>query len=378
MTAEVAVTGTGQVRRKLRYMPGLEGLRGFAIIVELIAHLGLFVMSWSHPYLMPGGLTIMSVFFVLSGFFITVLLLQDHDRHGAIDFRRFWWGRARRLFPPLFLVLIAHWLVALYYRRPLGPEWRDNLWALSNTMNYRYAVTGDTALDRAEFVIMWSLSLEVQFYLIWPVLIALLLRFARSLEKIIGVFLVIAAASTAVRTAQFLAWDDWLAVYFRFEGRLDAFCIGGILAFLWYHEKLPVRLIRRLAWPAWILTIISFWVLRIWTGWTYTWGLVLFNVAAFLIVASAADDEFAISRWLSGRFMRLAGRVSYSFYLIHIQVYMWVVFERRYLPMWQQVTLALGGTLVFGTIGYLVAERPFISQRRSRVLGRARPKAAVG
>jgi peptidoglycan/LPS O-acetylase OafA/YrhL len=360
------VGAPGGVRRRLSYLPGLEGIRGFALVAELTAHLGLFVVTAAYRLLMPGALTVMSIFFVLSGFFITVMLLQDHDRFGRIRFWRFWRGRGRRLYPPLLLVLAAHWLIVLHYQRSIGLEWRDDLWALTNTMDYRYAVTGEPALDRAELVILWSIAVEVQFYLLWPFVVAGLVKYAKSLRKIVWTLAIIALGSTIVRTVEYRAWGDWLAVYFRFEGRIDAFAIGSILAFLWYRRKLPLATLRRLAWPCLLVFVASFWLVTLQTKSLYTWGFLAFNLAAFVLVGACLDRSFAITRFFANRFLTLAGRVAYSFYIIHIQVYMWVVLERRYLPMWQQVALALGGTLVFGTLGYLVAERPFVSVRHTR------------
>ncbi len=367
---------TGEpVRRRLPYLPAMEGIRGFTLIVEIFTHLGLLVVTSAYSLLMPGGLVLMSVFFVLSGFFITVLLIQDHDRHGRIRVWRFLKGRGKRLYPPLLLILVVHWLIVFHYGRSIDLEWRDNLWALTNMMDYRYAVTGEPALDRAEMVILWSIGVEVKFYLLWPFLIGALLRFVGDLRRIILVLVGIAVASSAVRILQHRAWDDWLAIYFRFEGRLDAFAIGAILGFLWYHDRIPMRLIRRLAWPCWVLFIGALWLVNLRTTHLHSWGMVAFNLAAFVVIAACLDPEFRVSKWLSNRVLVLAGRTSFSFYLIHIQVYMWVVLERRYLPMWQQVAIALGGTLVFGTLGYLLVERPFLSPHRRRLGGDAgRPR----
>ncbi|MBS1847271.1 MAG: acyltransferase [Actinobacteria bacterium] len=354
---------SGTVRRRLPYLPAMEGVRGFALISEIVLHLGVFVVLSASKFLIPGAGIVMSIFFVLSGFFITVLLLQDHDRHGHIRFWQFWRARGRRVYPPMLLVLAVHWLIILYYHRSIGLEWRDDLWILTNTMDYRYAVTGQPLVSRAEMVILWSVSVEITFYLLWPFVVTGLLRYVKKLHRIVWVLVAIAVASTVIRVLEYRAWGDWLAVYFRFEGRLDAFAIGAILGFLWFHDRLPMRLIKCLAWPCWLAFIACFWLVRFQNGALNSWGYLVFNIASFVIIAACLDQGFVISRWLSTRVMVMAGRVSYSFYLVHIQVYMWVVLQRRYLPMWQQVSLSLGGTLVFGTIAYLLVERPFVTSR---------------
>lgn len=368
MTADPAPTSAPAAdageppRRKLRYLPALEGIRGFALGAEMLTHLGLFVVLSAYDYLLPGGLTILSLFFVLSGFFITIMLVTEHDRNGRIDVRRFWLGRARRLYPPLLLILVLHWGIALHYGRSLTTEWQNNLWTLSGTIDYRYSVTHDPALASADAVIFWSIAAEIQFYLIWPFLVTFLLRRMRTLKRILSVLVFITLASTAVRTWQYLRWRDWLAVYYRFEGRIGAFALGSVLAFVWCRRDLDLTWFKRLAWPAWGLLLAAFWYVRPQDGYLYTWGFLALDIMSVVIVAACIDNRFVISRLLSMRGFRLVGRASYTFYIVHIQVYMWVAMERGHLPPWQKAALALGGTAVVGTLCYLVAERPVLKR----------------
>jgi peptidoglycan/LPS O-acetylase OafA/YrhL len=302
----------------------------------------------------------MSIFFTLSGFLITALLLMEYEKHGRVDIGKFIRKRARRLFPPLLFMLAAHWLLILYYHRPIGLEWRQDLWALTMMINYKFSVHGNDPLLGADIKILWSLAIGGQFYLFWPFMFIGLQRYARSFKRIAMWLIGLILLSTAIRSYEYHIWGEWSAVYYRTEGRLDAFFIGALVAYMWYHGHLPMRRIKQMAWVAWAIFIPSLWIVRLSDGYMYSWGSLLFNLCSAVMVAACLDSGFVITKVLAARPLRLTGRVSYSFYIIHIQVFFWVVLERGYLSPLQRVGLAWGVTLVVGTICYWVAERPFL------------------
>ena len=366
-SADVDAAPLGEVRKKLMFLPGLEGLHGVALIIELFAHTGIFLVQGAEYWLFPGGLIAMSLFFSLSGFLITALLLIEYDKHGHIDIPRFFRKRARRLFPPMLLMLALHWLLVLYYHRPTGLEWRQDVWAVTMAINYKYSVHGNDPLMGIDVKILWSLAIEGQFYLFWPFLFIALKKYAKSLKRVALSLVALIMLFTVVRASEYHIWGDWKAVYFRTEGRLDAFFIGALLAFLWYYDVLPMKRIKQGVWVAWAVFIAGLWFVRFGDAYIYSWGLLMFNVCAAFIIAACFDNNFVISRFLSTRPLRLTGRVSYSFYVIHIQVFFWVALQRSYLSGVQRVALAWAGTLVFGTICYLIAERPLLGRPPLRI-----------
>lgn len=370
--ADAASVSTGGAtmdtpRTRLPYLPAFEGIRGFAIIAVMVVHSGIYVVPESASYLMPGALIVMPLFFGLSGFLITVLLLIEFGKHGRIDIGKFLKNRARRLYPPLVLMLAAHGILVWYYRRPLGLELQQDLWILLQGLNYKYSIHGQDPVLGWDVKILWSLAVEAQFYIIWPLLLAFLLNRLRTLKRIAVTLVVLALASTIIRSLEYHWWQDWEAVYYRTEGRFDAFFLGGGLAFLWMHRRLPMALIRRVSWLCWAIFLVGFWAISVRDGFMYSWGFLLFTVASMFMIAACLDNGFTISRWLSWRPIRLAGRVSYSFYIVHMQVFFWVALERAYLSAVQKVALSWTVTLVLGSAVFWFAERPFLSPRRKRL-----------
>ncbi len=364
----------GAAPRRLPFYPALEGMRGVAMIVVLIAHVGLVLVYPYRQWFFPGGAVWLSVFFVLSGFLITALLLVDHERYGRIRYRQFWRGRARRLYPPLLLVLGVHFLLVLSYGRAIGPELRQDVWALTNTINYRYSVTGVGTIANDDIMVLWSVAVEVQFYLVWPLVMGFILRSFKSIYRILAVLVFFALAGTVVRALEYRAWGDWVAVYFRFEGRLDAFALGAVLGFLWYHRRVPVAWFTRLAWPGWALLIVALWATREDNGFLYSWGFLAFNLIAMVLIGACLDERFHISRFLSTRFLRMTGRVSYSFYITHVLVYFFVMIKLGDLGAPIRIALALCGTVVLGAAVYLIGERPFLSRPSLRPKAMSREK----
>ena len=189
---------TGAVQRpsslsKVPYLPALDGLRALAVVAVMVYHAN---SSW-----LPGGFLGVEVFFVLSGYLITLLLLAEHDRDGGIDLRSFWARRARRLLPALFAVLTLVAVVATVLRpETLGKVRGDIIAGFFYGSNWfqlwvgaGYAASGDFAPLRH----LWSLAVEEQFYLLWPlVMIAVTRRGAIRVGRIVLIFVGSALAVT--------------------------------------------------------------------------------------------------------------------------------------------------------------------------------------
>lgn len=158
------------------YLPGLDGLRALAVIGVILYHAD---HSW-----LPGGFLGVEVFFVISGYLITLLLLGEHEREGRVGLRAFWMRRARRLLPALFVMLGALAVfMAFFDRRPMGQTRGDLVAGLLYASNWFQIWVGEgyTAAESfAPLRHLWSLAVEEQFYLVWPVVMAVLLRFRGS------------------------------------------------------------------------------------------------------------------------------------------------------------------------------------------------------
>lgn len=348
--------------RRLSYLPALEGVRGAALFVVLTIHVGMFLAVPYHYWLVPGGYVVMEIFFGLSGFLITAMLLVELARTDRINFRRFYKRRAMRLFPVLVVVLVAHLAMTLYYKGNLWTELRTALFALSFTANYQRAVGITPPWD---LNIVWSLAVEGQFYLVWPFTVWLIHRFTKTPWGMVAGMVPLVIPLAVLRYWEYTQWG-WLLVYDRTEGRLPAFILGGVLAVLWCYDLLP----RRLAvWAGAFGGLVIFgglWMSNFEQPYRYPQLYLLLNVSGMSLVAACLFNDSIVARLLSPKFLRLAGRVSYSFYLVHTQVYIWVLFHRSSWSMLERVVGAVGISLVLGTLCFLIAERPVIGRPNLR------------
>jgi len=159
-------------QQSISYLPGLDGLRAIAVLAVVVYHAN---KDW-----LPGGFLGVEVFFVISGYLITLLLLNESQQHGKIDFRAFWMRRARRLLPAMWtLLLTVTMYCALFERAELGKLRGDVIAAFIYVFNWfkiwsRASYFDASALDPLRH--LWSLAVEEQFYLVWPLLIAAVLK----------------------------------------------------------------------------------------------------------------------------------------------------------------------------------------------------------
>ena len=191
---------------RIRYEPGLDGLRAVAVLAVLGYHGS---VGW-----LRGGYLGVDVFFVLSGYLIKTLLLVEFGRTGKIALAAFWVRRARRLLPALGLVFVGIALYAAFVAAPaqLSRIRGDAFATLGYVANWRFVFSGQGYFDQfgvpSPFRHMWSLAIEEQFYLLWPFLVALVLRWRPRLATLQRGFAVAAVASALLMTVMFRAGSD--------------------------------------------------------------------------------------------------------------------------------------------------------------------------
>ncbi len=215
---------------KTRYVPSLDGLRAFAVLAVIAFHMGL---SWA-----PGGLLGVTVFFVLSGYLITSLLLAEWDRSKTIDLAAFWLRRAKRLLPAIVFLLVCVVALAAIFNHDLLTKMRpdvppalffySNWWYILKDVSYFEALGAPSPLTH-----FWSLAIEEQFYLVWPVLLFLL--FGRGVKKktVARVTLVLAIVSVILMAILYQPGTDPSRVYYGTDTRAFSILIGALLAFAW-------------------------------------------------------------------------------------------------------------------------------------------------
>ncbi len=331
------------------HLPALDGLRAVAVFTVVASHSNLLVR-------VPGDLGV-SAFFVLSGFLITRLLVRERERTGEVSIRRFYLRRTMRIFPAYYAFLLLSY--ALDGRA--GQQWSNALLAnaLTYTVNYFNAFNHHPSTSVAH---AWSLAVEEQFYLLWPLAFVLLVSRGRR-ALVTGVSL---AALGAV------AWRSWLFlgahvgasyVYNAFDTRLDNLAVGCLLALVVDYDSVGAAagtLAKRPWFPIATLALLLTSRLALPDAYHYSIG---FTVDA-LLVATLIVQLLQLYRtrlwcWLEWPAVRYLGAISYPIYLYH----QWgASVGRRIAGDAHAFELAAGvmATIVLATGSYYVIERPFL------------------
>jgi peptidoglycan/LPS O-acetylase OafA/YrhL len=370
---------------RLAYLPSLDGVRALAVAGVIVYHLNLGFL--------PGGFLGVDLFFVLSGFLITTLLMREHARTGRIALSQFWLRRARRLLPALFLVIAAI-AVAAAWSSPFGREqlrW-DILSALFYVTNWRFIIEGQSYFQ--EFVApspvlhLWSLAIEEQFYVIWPLLALgglVLLRWRPGGLAIAGI-LTIAIAGSVVALA--LSWReaDPSAAYYATHTRAHELLVGALAAFLLERSSRFAAAARGAA-PVVagisIAVLAGFGVLMTDSTPAYYFGgsLVFALAAGMLIVslAAAADDgRNPVERGLSLQPLPWIGAISYGLYLWHWPIILWITPAGTSLDGPMLALARVAAIVVVATLSFYLVERPIRHGRLASMRLGIRQVAAAG
>lgn len=382
-----ASTVTRATRRgALTYQPALDGLRALAVIAVLLYHQG---TSFA-----PGGFLGVDAFFVLSGFLITSLLAMEWGRSGAVDVRAFWLRRVRRLFPAL-LVLLAG--VALYAAFVALPGERhsirvDGLATLFYVENWRLIFSHSSYFTQfsapSPLRHAWSLAIEEQWYLVWPMAFAVMVRTARGrIGRLIPVVVGLAMLSAVWMAILYHPGQDPSRVYYGTDTRAQSLLIGSAFGLLFLRvgsaRRLPSRFAIELAGLVSIVIAVIV-VARVHdtSGSMYRGGLfALAVVFAVVITAAVQPGSPVLGRALSVEPLRLLGLVSYGIYLFHWPVFLWLTPTRTHLAGMELFALRCAVTLAVAAGSYVLIERPVrhgtIRRPHLRVLAPAAVVAVV-
>jgi peptidoglycan/LPS O-acetylase OafA/YrhL len=343
---------------RLPYLPGLDGLRAVAVIAVMIYHA-------DHTWL-SGGFLGVEVFFVISGYLITLLLIGEYQRKGRIDLGQFWRRRARRLLPALFVMLAGLAVFMTVFRRtPMGRTRGDFTAGIFYASNWYQIAVGQGYTAREAFVPLrhlWSLAVEEQFYLLWPLVMVAVLarRRGRDLPRLALWFAGTSLAVTVMMALLYRGGDvaatctaDQRQGYWSLFGRCisvneslylgtlsraGGLLLGAAFAMIWR----PAALLRgRLRDRAAVLDAVGVagLVLLGWLMWTlwlsegghqfgirfdpalFRGGFMLTGIATLMIIAAVTHQRSTMGRVLGSRVLNWVGTRSYGLYLYHWPIY---------------------------------------------------------
>ena len=367
------------------YLPGLDGLRALAVLAVIAYHADVSFLK--------GGFLGVEVFFVVSGYLITLLLLAEHERTGRISLKGFWARRARRLLPALFAMMAAVAALSAFvpYLRGSLAKLRDELlWAVLYASNW-FQIIDEQSYFEAQgrpplLRHLWSLAVEEQFYVLWPLLMVVVLKLFRDRLPAIGMVFVIGAVAASVWMAVLYDASDPNRVYLGTDTRAGGLLLGAGFAMVWRPYAVMRSPLRRKGHLLDVIGIAGLLVLVathmifrdvVFTGdgvrgysILYRGGFLLVDVATLCVIASATHLGSPVGqRILGARPLAWLGTRSYGLYLWH-----WPVFQLTRpgaiedggdlaWPWWSVMILRTVITVVLTELSFRLVEVPIRTKR---------------
>lgn len=370
--------------KKRRYITGLDGIRAIAVIMVLAYHLKLALFK--------SGFLGVTVFFVLSGYLITGILISEVEEEGTIDLKNFWLRRIRRLVPAVMSMAVVIIFVSTNVNRVIFTKGCkdflasvlgfNNWWQIFNKVSYFEA-----AGVPSPFTHCWSLAIETQFYLIYPLILLGIYKLAKSRGEgrakrgllFAGVTLLLALISVILMIVLFDPQQDASRVYYGTDTRAFSLLFGALLAILWDYRMVPRRLSASVNM---VLGSVSFAVLLVMTiaingssNFWYRGGQFFGTILTVLMVYAVSGRKTWLSRFLSNPVLKWIGDRSYSIYLWHYPIILLI--SKGIKASWWITLIEIVLSVVLAELSYRFIETPI----RHGIIGeylnilRSRPKS---
>ena len=410
--APTTETSRSQQISRVPYLPGLDGLRALAVLAVIVYH--------ANPAWLPGGFLGVEVFFVISGYLITLLLVAEEERTGAISLRDFWTRRARRLLPALFtmMVLLIMW-TSIRERDSLGALRGDVVAGALYGSNWFqvWVGAGYTAVnDFAPLRHLWSLAVEEQFYVLWPVIMLVILRLGRDrLPRVAMWFLGIATATAGLvallmptgrigescvstPNAYWTIGERCISkidlLYLSTPTRATGLLLGAALAIVWRPYALlrgPMKRKGPMMDPVAVigLILLGFLIYKVHIvhligedglhadPWLFRGGLFLTGIATLMVISAVAHQKAFTGRLLGNVVFRTIGERSYGLYLYHWPVFQALRHETGIALKPHEFIAAMLVTVAITEFSYRYVELP-IRERRLKESIRALLRSGPG
>ncbi len=378
----------GHRHRSLPYRPALDGVRALAVAAVVLYHV--------HAGWMRGGWFGVDLFFVLSGFLITSLLLFEHRRWGSIHLIGFWLARARRLLPGLIAMLCAVVVASFFWTVPARRQAvaLDSLSSLFYIANWRMLLSDDqyfsTLAMPSPVRHTWSLAIEEQYYLLFPLLLIALLAATHRLGRrrrryaVAAVLLVLAAVSVWRMASLYVPHADPSRVYYGTDTRAFELLIGAAAGALLsgrdFRRSVASVLDRVIGWaavPALAVLVVACLRLDDTSPLPFRGGLAVLALLAVLpIAACASTTPSPVQRLLAWEPLRRLGLISYALYLWHWPVVVYLNADRVALPQVPLAALQIGVAVALATVTYRYVEQPIRRGGVAALIPR-RPRASL-
>ena len=370
------------VRHDQRYMPGLDGLRAVAVLAVIAYHLG---FGWA-----PGGLLGVGIFFTLSGYLITDLLLAG-PLGGRGRLRDFWFARARRLLPALFVMLavVVLWVVLLgptqspQFGKAVAAAalYVSNWQLIFQHVSYFARFGPPSPLNH-----LWSLGVEEQFYILWPLLLVVGIGLVRERStrrgvrpRLAAVTLVLAAASAAEMALLYHPSFDPSRLYFGTDTRAFELLAGAALAMVWPSARLKVnvaaharRMLDLIGVVGLVAVAVLVWRTDEYSPFLYRGGFVLLSLAVVMVLAALVHPSCRLGRVLGVGPLRWIGVRSYGIYLWHVPILVLTTPAAQHDTQLWRAALQVAATLIVAGLSWRFVEQPIRRGALTRLWRRLR------
>ena len=349
------------MKNQSAHEPALDGVRGLAVLAVLVFH--------ALPTTLSGGFLGVDIFFALSGYLITGLLLAEFDATQRLNIRQFFVRRWFRLAPALLAMLLVYGLVVWLFvpLASLKKQGMDILVALLYLTNWARVLSLNAETDLGH---TWSLAVEAQFYLLWPFLLWGLLRCFGKRTHLLGVMIALAALSWAVRLALAAQGVDVSRTYNGLDTRAETLMWGAAFAVLASLKSPPQVNENRQSWnlAAALCLGLILWLFAQ-AQWTsslyYRYGITLVAVSSALLVFYLHRiDQSWIKRRFEQTWLVWVGSISYGMYLWHFPIYRLLTGLK--LDEWPVLAIGMSMTVAISTISFYALERPLMNWRKDK------------
>ncbi|USS90344.1 acyltransferase family protein [Fructilactobacillus carniphilus] len=352
---------------KNRFITGFTGLRALAVICVILYHF--------NPALFSGGYLGVPVFLTLSGYLVTDHLLNEYQTTGTFSYGHFWYKRLKRLYPTLIVMLFATAAYITFFQRNiLANLWQSIVTNLAYVYNWFEILNGQSYFQKfagseSPFTHLWTLSIEGQFYLIWPLIVILLLRFFRKSKR--GIFwtaLILSVISALLMAFLFKPGVDPSRVYYGTDTRMFSILLGACLAVLWPSQKTLSSPNSQQRWFFEVIgaigmagMVITVFTVGAQSPFLYRGGMFLFSIFTVLAMWAIVANASVWNRLLTNPVFDWIGSRSYEIYVYQLPVFVFFGDKIKNLAdyQWLYALIEVAIILVISELSYRYVEVPF-------------------